>query len=116
MSNKSFPVCAGIYHAIIQDIKEVDRKTKNGVIHTYEFIVAIETQDDWQEFLSIMFESEFENSRYQKFLYEVCCRFNVEETDFYEHIGLDLTMKISIHMCNDKAYPNIDWYEPYYVN
>ena len=115
VSNNGCPVCAGIYHGIIKDVNERIRRTVNGDINTFEFIVEVETNNGWVTFKSITFESEFENSRYQRLIDEVCRRFNVDEFYFDDHIGIDLTIKISLNFCNGKDYPNIDWYEPFYV-
>ena len=108
------PVCAGIYHGIIKDVNEKIRKTVNGDVNTFEFIVEVETNNGWVTFKSTTFESDYENSRYQKLINEICNRYQVEQFYFDEHIGADLTIKISLNYCNGVDYPNIDWYEPYY--
>ena len=114
-SNVGSPVCAGIYHGIIKDVTERIRKTVNGNVYTFEFIVEVETNNGWVTFKSTTFESDYENSRYQKLVNEICNRYHVEQFSFDEHIGMDLTMKISLNYSNGTDYPNIDWYEPYEV-
>ncbi|MBQ7202398.1 MAG: hypothetical protein IJS03_00105 [Eubacterium sp.] len=114
VSNNGCHVCAGIYHGIIKDVNERIRRTVNGDVNTFEFIVEVETNNGWVTFKSTTFESDYENSRYQKLINEICNRYQVEQFYFDEHIGTDLTIKISLNYCNGVDYPNIDWYEPYY--
>lgn len=109
------PVCSGIYRAVINKVTYKEINTSKGNANAVLFNFDVETNDGWVPVTSLMFESEYENSRYQQLVFQIAERFGVEEFYFEDHIGVELTMQISLRSNNGNSYVNIDWYEPYEV-
>lgn len=106
------PISAGVYYAVIRDIKVQERQNKNGKYKEYTYYILMEFEDKTVVITPKVFRSSYTNCSYNLLLKNLRRCFGTSDIDIMEHRGMDIAVEISLNYSNNREFPNILWYMP----